>query len=304
MCFRSRGTKAGLRESWTGPDCSQRVCPFGSSFDYIDTEDQEVETGFVGTLPAATINAKLVNGLHVPFDYNVEILVMANPASGAFPIQYKRDVDTVWSQPITVDDGTGTAALSSAATAYELRVKVNNVQKNTGVFIWFDSIANAAAGDKYFVNVTYNDGSDFTKADDNSAHQMVECSGRGICERSSGQCNCFNGYEGDNCGRTSCPNECSGHGVCQSLKRFAAEYGITYTGYDAEKEFGCLCDLGFRGQDCSMVECPSGADPMGGNGGAQGLDCSGRGVCDYSSGTCKCSKGFFGERCESISSLI
>lgn len=46
------------------------------------------------------------------------------------------------------------------------------------------------------------------------------------------------------------------------------------------------------------VECPSNKDPLGGQGGAEGRDCSGRGVCDYTTGTCVCSSGYFGEACD------
>jgi hypothetical protein len=43
---------------------------------------------------------------------------------------------------------------------------------------------------------------------------------------------------------------------------------------------------------------------LGGNGGAQGMDCSGRGTCDYTQGVCTCYKGYFGERCESQTNLV
>jgi hypothetical protein len=43
---------------------------------------------------------------------------------------------------------------------------------------------------------------------------------------------------------------------------------------------------------------------LGGDGGAEGRDCSGRGACDYTSGTCNCFKGFFGERCELQTNLV
>ena len=52
------------------------------------------------------------------------------------------------------------------------------------------------------------------------------------------------------------------------------------------------------------VECPSGDDVMGGNGGSEGMDCSGRGLCDYTQGVCGCFKGFTGERCESQTNLV
>ena len=38
-------------------------------------------------------------------------------------------------------------------------------------------------------------------------HDVVECSGRGVCNRKSGLCSCFNGFEGANCGRMGCPRK-------------------------------------------------------------------------------------------------
>lgn len=54
-----------------------------------------------------------------------------------------------------------------------------------------------------------------------NAHFAAECSNRGICDRVLGLCNCFVGFEGAGCQRTSCPNSCSGHGVCVSIKQMA-----------------------------------------------------------------------------------
>ena len=51
------------------------------------------------------------------------------------------------------------------------------------------------------------------------------------------------------------------------------------------------------------VECSSTNDPMGGNGGGEGMDCSGRGNCDYTQGVCNCYKGFAGEMCEQINNF-
>lgn len=123
----------------------------------------------------------------------------------------------------------------------------------------------------------------------NDAHPRMECSNKGICDRGSGECKCFEGYDGMACERTLCPNECSNRGICMTQKALAEAAGTTYeTPWDATKHVGCKCDLGYRGPDCSQKECPSGEDVLNGDGAAEGRDCSGRGLCDYQEGVCEC----------------
>ncbi len=133
----------------------------------------------------------------------------------------------------------------------------------------------------------------------NDAHPVVECSNKGLCDRKTGECQCFANYEGIACERTVCPNKCSDAGVCFTEQQLADEAGRDYdTPWDHDKHVGCVCDLGRRGPDCSLIECPSGPDVMRGFGNEAGRDCSGRGICDYSAGTCSCFHGFYGTRCE------
>jgi hypothetical protein len=59
-------------------------------------------------------------------------------------------------------------------------------------------------------------------------HKYSECSGQGLCARGTGVCECFPGYEGKACQRTSCPNSCSGHGRCEYIENL----GYAATAFD------------------------------------------------------------------------
>lgn len=97
-------------------------------------------------------------------------------------------------------------------------------------------------------------------------HFYAECSNAGICNRRTGECECFPGYGGEDCGRTLCPNSngtmCTGHGVCMSAYMDTYMKGNIYYGWEMEKYYKCKCDKGWTGVDCSERECPKGADPF------------------------------------------
>jgi hypothetical protein len=139
---------------------------------------------------------------------------------------------------------------------------------------------------------------------DNMHVDNVECSDGGLCDRTSGNCVCFPGYEGSACQRTACENNCSGHGICQSNLKFAEDGGARYhKAWDSGNHFGCKCDSGYRGGDCSLIECPSAADPLNWHGNSQGRDCSGRGLCDYTTGVCQCFPGYTQKDCATVEAL-
>ena len=155
--------------------------------------------------------------------------------------------------------------------------------------------------------------------------ERIPCSGRGRCVM--GTCECFHefwhsdgslqamGHDDStsnsgnraNCGHfqgtvasvSHCPKDdvgrvCSGHGSCNQN-----------TGYL------CKCDDGYTGRFCEGMQCRLGyawsAEPrdrgdMFGDGGTHpwGWECSNRGTCDRSKGTCTCDVMMEGEACQHL----
>jgi len=101
----------------------------------------------------------------------------------------------------------------------------------------------------------------------NTAHEYRECSNKGVCDRTTGNCVCFEGYEGSACQRASCPSNangvCSGHGTCQSIQEIANnDFNNIYELWDKDATMGCVCDPGYEGPDCSQRMCKYGVDPL------------------------------------------
>lgn len=103
---------------------------------------------------------------------------------------------------------------------------------------------------------------------ENSAHDYVECSNAGKCDRDLGICDCFPGFAGAACQYIECPknefNEiCSGHGSCYNLKDIAKKnYNSVYSLWDKETGTACICESDYMGYDCSFKKCPYGLDPL------------------------------------------
>jgi len=111
-------------------------------------------------------------------------------------------------------------------------------------------------------------------------HGYSECSNRGLCDRFTGECECFPGFTGHACQRINCPNECSGHGTCEFIEDLhftlppADVRGISHKNrtvsfsdqlsrsWEHHRFRGCKCDAGFTDADCSRRMCPRSNDAM------------------------------------------
>jgi hypothetical protein len=136
--------------------------------------------------------------------------------------------------------------------------------------------------------------------------EMEACSGRGLCDTTTGYCTCNTNYATSNgyaesgtrgdCGYATatiavCPGaiSCSGHGECAESPTYA-----------------CTCSDGWTGSDCSMRTCPTGlawfqmpeADDKAHI--TTNVECSNMGTCDRDSGVCTCDVGFTGSACQTM----
>jgi hypothetical protein len=62
---------------------------------------------------------------------------------------------------------------------------------------------------------------DAVETTQDEGHFYMECSNQGLCDRGSGECECFDGYSGIDCGTTGCPDDCSGNGRCMTIAEMA-----------------------------------------------------------------------------------
>lgn len=92
----------------------------------------------------------------------------------------------------------------------------------------------------------------------------------GLCDKSTGICQCQPAFYGQACEYMACGGgdeiPCNGHGRCMSMNELAEwandngdatdyTYGLDPNQpetWDGHRIFGCKCDVGYTGYDCSL----------------------------------------------------
>ena len=90
-----------------------------------------------------------------------------------------------------------------------------------------------------------------------------DCSGHGICNEKNGICQCWKSFDGLDCSHLRCPEDCGTNGICNGQ-----------TGR-------CECRKEWTGEDCKKAVC-------------QPNNCNNHGVCNIKTKKCECAKGYIG----------
>merc|ERR1739847_210257 len=131
-------------------------------------------------------------------------------------------------------------------------------------------------------------------------------------------CKCDKGYRGPSCAMVECPSlndplddKCADpENVATVITDFQLQFDSPFgnTGWEIAylQRKGIASpksDMATSDFDKTLIDDDNGRKVYSCYGSMAGQDCSGRGICDYSSGTCKCFSGYAGTACESVESM-
>jgi hypothetical protein len=295
---------------WTEYDCSLRTCPFGDdplvttgTSDEVQAIDCLCSSGCAGTFRLSFRN-----------ELTSTIAYGANAATVKAALEALRTIITV---TVTVDGGSAVCDADGASARVTFTHQSGNLPS-----LKVESSLTQSSGTPALAIVADGASSSYgsTTATVQGNRENLECSNRGICNRATGVCACAsfdgstanlwsssNGAGGSvtktagwraDCGFASgtvsaCPSTdssvvCSGHGTCAGASTFV-----------------CTCESGYTGTDCSLRSCASSPawfdEATGANTAHATAQCSNRGVCDETAGTCTCDAYLTGTACGELS---
>lgn len=177
---------------WTGYDCSLRLCPFG---------DDPSTTGDVNEVQSLSC-AGSSGGFQLTFR-EATTETIAYDATAAELEGYLEALDTVEDVSVNITSGSSVCGATAVTTFIEFYMPTSDVpliEVEDGYDVDSISLTEKTKGTK----------------------EYQECSGRGLCDRSLGECTCFSGY-GSSDGQ-------GGAGERDDCGFLIADFGTTDTG--------------------------------------------------------------------------
>jgi len=238
--------------NYRGADCSERVCPYGHAFvttpqgDINSDGDRADNTWKRLSVPVGTLK---INSDTITLNGELK---QTTEEIGATNIHRHEvapgDTIRIGNQVMKVTEcrdstNVATAAANIAYTCNRILIGwgvgdyesgITTVQPHAGRSATFEFGGRAIqdwsgysifkwVGNQYRPEGTWEQwpgdfyGSGQHDGAQDEGHFYMECSNRGLCDRKTGECECFDGYTGIGCSRLACAEGCSGHGTCETV---------------------------------------------------------------------------------------
>jgi hypothetical protein len=207
--------------NWVANDCSERVCPYGISHTTTPQGDLNMDGDRYDNTGKAIVYKTGPNaGTHIQ--------AFISHLDNTLTFSTNQDVS---SNELVKGDAIQIRGWDATNTRFIKHSFVITAVNADGTFA-LDKDCTVAGGlhgsvFKVMETIAFPQGTwetwpgDAVQTTQDEGHFYMECSNQGLCDRGTGECECFDGYGGIDCGATSCPNDCSGNGRCLSISDMA-----------------------------------------------------------------------------------
>jgi hypothetical protein len=253
--------------NWQGNDCAHRTCPYAFAHTTTPQGDLNLDgdrldnSGKIlseqGTIK---INTKTITFANSGVVENTEVKVGdgLKICDETFVITAVSGCTSGLCTSVTVDH-----VATKTCTSYDVYLHLVTQRRPSGDWeIWPGDFSGSGNQHTHF-DSNNNDVLDTTKINHatDEGHFYMECSNAGLCDRSTGVCECFDGWTGAACTRQACPNDCSGHGTCQSVDELRTQAPTKVWNKNTQKVVTCTvaaradtvkCDANLEGANSAL----------------------------------------------------
>jgi len=206
--------------NFQGSDCSERVCPYGHAFITTPQGDLNMDGDRDDNSwkrLSSTISIFLRDTERLTFVSALRSYDQASSGLGSSEDANMEDgvVELEAGDKIKVGDEVFTVKKKVSDTIYDMTTHAKQTWSGYQAYKFISTQARPQGTWEMWPGDFPGSG---TEAAEDEGHYYMECSNRGLCDRKTGECECFDGYTGIGCTRQSCPEGCSGHGQCDTVE--------------------------------------------------------------------------------------
>merc|ERR1711871_1777119 len=252
--------------NWQGNDCAHRTCPYAFAQTTTPQGDLNLDGDrldnsgkILSEQGSININTKTITFANSGVVENTEVKVGdgLKICDETFIITAVSCTNSLCSS-VTVDH-----VATKTCTNYDVYLHLVTQRRPSGDWeMWPGDFSGSGNQHTHFDTSNNNvlDVSKINHATD-EGHFYMECSNAGLCDRCTGVCECFDGWTGAACTRRACPNDCSGHGTCQSVDELRTQAPTKVVNKNSQKVVTCTvaarsktvkCDANIEGTNSAL----------------------------------------------------